>query len=1100
MRDRTRPPRPSAARVAIVGVLSAVALLATAISAPAAAAESAAPVTGENVALASAGGVATASGSEGDGSFGWTPDKVIDGVTSGPAGTGTSRWSSNYSDSAWITVELAEPTVIDHVNIYWEAACAAQYRLQVSTDGASWTDATGVVRPACGALDTQAIGAAADPSAAYSHVRMQTIERTPIGGNKYGVSMWEFEVWNGAEPEPVRELPLVPKPAVVETTDAEPFTITPKTRVIALGAAIAPAEFFADVLRPSTGFDVPVKDDGPAERAIRITVDADADYTVDGAAPTEESYVLDVAASGINLTATTAHGAFNGVQTLRQLLPVWAESDVAVNADWEVPAVHIEDAPRFSYRGVMLDVARSFQTVAEVKQHIDALAQLKLSVLHMHLADDQGWRIEITNEGRAEGDTIDYSKLTSASGITAMNSGGYRNEVGRTGFYTQDDYREIVEYANERFITIVPEVDVPSHTNAALHALPELNTARSLPAADPETGVVPWNGTGSVGYSALDEQHDASYAFVSHVFTQLAELTGGPYVHIGGDEAHAMGHSRFVDFITRAVPEVKEATGAGVMGWSEFAEAGLDQPEGFWDGSVVQYWIGSGDWVRNFIAKGGKAVISAATGSYLDQKYNSATPIGLSWACGGSCDFDRYYGWDPTTTVAGGVAEAGVLGVEGPLWSETVRGADQAQYLVLPRAASILETGWTPKADKDIESFRQRLGDFGARFAVQGHNFYESPNTTWAFGVASADVAPRTGAEAEWPVGYVSAPGTKLSQDGTQILADTVSTDGDPASKSALAEPLTAELVCGTDRYPVVFSTSRARDILHGAGVYTATVTGAFHGDIDCELTTSTGHEGAVRVDVGPKHPLPADAPALGEPTLAVGDGGVVRAGDWVSLALDGFSPDGHVEILIDGAMAFTVRQPVGGFEGYAPIPAATFDGEREFTARQGDRTISLVVEVESDVRDLANRIDQSQLTIADVSSEETVGENAPATNAIDGDPNTFWHTKWQGSAPAYPHHITIDLGASYDVTGLQYLTRQNAANGRIKDYQVYVSLDGATWGDPVATGSFTSALIAQTVDIDAVAGRYVKLVGLNSIPGNAFAGAAEINIGGVPR
>ncbi|MFC7613416.1 family 20 glycosylhydrolase [Actinokineospora soli] len=495
-------------------------------------------------------------------------------------------------------------------------------------------------------------------------------------------------------------LGLVPLPVVVEH-GAGGFVVRPSVAVVVNAAARGVGEGFAAQLRAVTGYRVPVRTRGAG---IRITVDPRADYTVDGAAPADESYLLDVDRRGVAITARTAHGAFNGVQTLRQLIPVWGGT---------IPAVHIEDQPRFPYRGVMLDVARSFQDVDDVKRYIDSLSALKMSVLHLHLADDQGWRIEITNDGKAPGDPIDYTALTRVSGATAMTQQGYRAELGRTGYYTQAQYRDIVAYARERFVTVVPEVDIPGHTNAALHAIPQLNTDRSLPKPNPATGVVDWNGTGNVGYSALDERLDLTYTFVEHVFTQLAELTGGPYVHIGGDESHAMGHTRYVDFITRAVPRVQAATGVGTMGWTEYAEAGLAQGPGYWDGSVVQYWIGSGDWVRDFVAKGGKAVVSAAAASYLDQKYTKDTPIGLSWACKGTCDFERYYDWDPTTTVTGGIAEEAVLGVEGPLWSETIRGADQAQFLTFPRAAAVLETGWTPATRKDVADFAARLAALG---------------------------------------------------------------------------------------------------------------------------------------------------------------------------------------------------------------------------------------------------------------------------------------------------------------------------------------------------------------------------------------------------
>lgn len=447
----------------------------------------------------------------------------------------------------------------------------------------------------------------------------------------------------------------------------------------------------------------------------------------------------------------------------------------------------------------------------------------------------------------------------------------------------------------------------------------------------------------------------------------------------------------------------------------------------------------------------------------------------------------------------GGIDEESVLGVEAPLWSETVRGGDQLEYLLLPRAASVLETGWTAREDKDVDSFMQRLGDYGAHLTVQGRGYYESPRTTWAATSASADLDARTGATAAWPVGYVAAPGTKLAAEGARIEPDLTADDGDPASRSALTEPLTAELVCPARTLPVTFTTDAPRDALHPSGVYTATVTAAFDADEACELVTSRGERGPVAVDTDPAHALPPDPTVEpGDPTVSLGDGGSVAAGRWEPFALTGFEP-GHVEVLVDGAVRFTVRALADGtFTGYVPVPAATYAGERVFTARQGEREVSTTLDVESDLRPLANPIDRSLLSVHDVSSEETVGEQAPATNAIDGDPNTFWHTRWANGSAPYPHHITLDLGAQYDVTGLQYTTRQNSANGRIAAYEVYVSADGVEWGEPVATGSFTATLAPQTVDLTGT-GRYLRLVGLSSIAGNEFGGAAEISVGGVP-
>ncbi|MFF2274646.1 discoidin domain-containing protein [Agromyces sp. NPDC058126] len=203
----------------------------------------------------------------------------------------------------------------------------------------------------------------------------------------------------------------------------------------------------------------------------------------------------------------------------------------------------------------------------------------------------------------------------------------------------------------------------------------------------------------------------------------------------------------------------------------------------------------------------------------------------------------------------------------------------------------------------------------------------------------------------------------------------------------------------------------------------------------------------------------------------------------------------GRIAVGDEEVAVFQIRVP----EKRAGYALRVFTATADYRGGDGAGSATETLSVPT-IPPLPNLIDQTQLTIAGVSSEETVSENTPAAKAIDGDPYTFWHTSYRNGAVPYPHFITLDLGASYDVTGLEYLTRQNAVNGRMKDYQVFVSADGTSWGDPVATGSFTGDLGPQRVEFAAAAGRYVKLVGLNSMAGNAFGGAAEINVGGVPR
>ena len=372
----------------------------------------------------------------------------------------------------------------------------------------------------------------------------------------------------------------------------------------------------------------------------------------------------------------------------------------------------------------MIDVARSFQTVEEIKTYIDALVQLKINTLHMHLTDDQAWRIVIDDpESNPSG--LVYSKLTEIGGTGGADVYGdsgepLGTEPAHRGYYTQAEYEQIVDYAKSRFVTIVPEVDGPGHTNAALASIAQLN---------PDGQTKPMNNTADVGYSTLDANSPVTYEFLQTVFSQLARMSPGPYLHIGGDEAHVTGRDNYLTYINTLAPMVTEM-GKTTIGWSEYAAADLPP------GSVVQYWAGSMAPVLDKVAEGSQVIMSPAGQSYLDQKYDASTPIGLSWACSGSCDFDRYYSWDP---VQNGLGEDDVLGVEGPLWSETVRGVDQAHFMAYPRLVSIAEIGWTPQTRRDLDDFRTRLATLGGRLTLQGTNFYASPRAPWTVDIKAHD-------------------------------------------------------------------------------------------------------------------------------------------------------------------------------------------------------------------------------------------------------------------------------------------------------------------------------------------------------------------------
>ncbi|WP_449373736.1 family 20 glycosylhydrolase [Arthrobacter psychrolactophilus] len=299
---------------------------------------------------------------------------------------------------------------------------------------------------------------------------------------------------------------LIPLPVNLATPDKAPFTLGAGSRIVANNAETKKtADYLAAIFRTSTGLALPVVTGTSGDADDVVLLQTPGEIPNLGAQLQSEAYTLTVAAdTGVKVTSPTSDGVFNGIQTLRQLFPAFIESKQRVIADWSAPAVEISDAPRFDKRGMMLDVARDFKRPDEVKNIIDSLAAYKISTLHMHLADDQGWRIQITNDGRKSGDTIDYDQLTGISGKTAVTKNlSYQDELGHTGFYTQKEYKDIVAYAASRHIEIIPEIDVPGHTSAILHAIPELNTAGTKPGID-EWGVVPADGTGNVGGSTLD--------------------------------------------------------------------------------------------------------------------------------------------------------------------------------------------------------------------------------------------------------------------------------------------------------------------------------------------------------------------------------------------------------------------------------------------------------------------------------------------------------------------------------------------------------------------------------------------------------------------
>ncbi|SEJ81532.1 hexosaminidase [Arthrobacter sp. yr096] len=514
---------------------------------------------------------------------------------------------------------------------------------------------------------------------------------------------------------------LIPRPSHVALVDGPAFTLAPAARIAAGDAAAPVAEQLAALLRRGTGFDLPIVEDArPGDISLAL-VD-----TFDGG---PEAYALGVTEDGVGLTASTGAGLFNGVQTLRQLFPAAIEG-TGTPGTWVIPAVDIADAPRFAYRGLMLDVARNFFTVEEVKEQIDVMTQFKLNALHLHLTDDQSWRIEIHQpEDNPSG--LPYGKLTEIGGQGAIEVPTAVPARGRHGFYTQQDFLDIQAYAATKNVLVIPEIDLPGHVNAALAAIPQLN---------PDGQAKPMSTTSEVGWSTLTADLPATYEFVREVLGQLAAITVGPYLHIGGDEAHVTGHDDYVTMVQQFV-RIGAETGKAVVGWNEFAAVEL--PEG----AVIQYWHGDfAPVVKQSEQAGSQVIMSPAANTYLDQKYAPDSPVGLEWVEGGPFTWSEYYNWDPAQ---GGLEDHQILGIEGALWSETIRDNHQAQWLLYPRAVSLAEVAWSGPEVRNTGDFRRRLGALGERLAKQGVVFQEAPDVEWS-------------AKPEYPfAGAIGAPDSK---------------------------------------------------------------------------------------------------------------------------------------------------------------------------------------------------------------------------------------------------------------------------------------------------------------------------------------------------
>lgn len=507
---------------------------------------------------------------------------------------------------------------------------------------------------------------------------------------------------------------IIPRPQQVNVSNDAPFTLSAKT-VISLGTNSQNmkrnANMLASYIEQATGIRPAV---GKSKNGTAIVL------TIDKTIANAEGYKLDADAKQIRIAGASAAGVFYGIQTLRKSLPLVNGKASKVS----IPAVHIADAPRFAYRGTHLDVSRHFVTADSVRQFIDMLALHNINRFHWHLTDDQGWRIEIKK----------YPLLTQigskrAQTVIGHNSGKYDGKP-YSGFYTQKQIRDIVKYAADRYITIVPEIDLPGHMQAALAAYPDMGCT-----GGPYEVWQKWG----VSDNVLCAGNDKTLTFIDNVLKEITKLFPSKYIHVGGDECPKTqwqkcpkcqarikalnleakdGHSaeeRLQSYIITHASNYLKSLGRNTIGWDEILEGGLAE------GATVMSWRGESGGIA--AAKQHHDVVMTPNSYLYFDYYQSLDKANEPLAIGGYLPLETVYSYEPMPKELTADEARHIIGVQANIWTEYMPTFKQMQYMALPRLAALSEVQWSQPALKDYNSFTNRLTEFTHLYDRLGYNY-----------------------------------------------------------------------------------------------------------------------------------------------------------------------------------------------------------------------------------------------------------------------------------------------------------------------------------------------------------------------------------------
>ncbi len=512
---------------------------------------------------------------------------------------------------------------------------------------------------------------------------------------------------------PLLDGQIVPRPVSV-TPGEGTFVLRPDTRIVAAAAARDTAKLLARWLAPATGYALQTGVGPGGDNTISLELDAALRDLGD------EGYVLEVTPARVLIRAPKEVGVFYGAQSLRQLFPpaIFA-STVQKDMSWTAPAVRIEDQPRFRWRGAMLDVSRHFSPKEFVLRFIDLLALHKLNTFHWHLTDDQGWRIEIRK----------YPRLTEVGGWRKETRLGHErnsphgfDKQPHSGFYTQKEIREVVAYAGQRHITVVPEIEMPGHAQAAIAAYPELGVSGEPLEVWTRWGVNP----------NIFNPSEKTILFLQDVLTEVLELFPGEFIHIGGDEAikdqwkaspavqvriKELGlkdEHEMQSFFIRRMDAFLAAKGRRLVGWDEILEGGLAP------GATVMSWRGVEGGIT--AAKAGHDVVmSPTTHVYLD--YAQSQDPGELPNIGGNLPLEAVYSFEPVPAAFTAEEAHHVLGAQANVWTEYMPSPGHVEYMVFPRLIALAEVVWSPPEKKNYAEFLSRLAVHDQRLQYQNVNF-----------------------------------------------------------------------------------------------------------------------------------------------------------------------------------------------------------------------------------------------------------------------------------------------------------------------------------------------------------------------------------------